>query len=606
MIINKSNEVSRENSGLIHFHDNYFIWTWHSSRIFNYFYQMKLKFKLGRVLLIMILLMPFYSFPQQGATTRKPGKQFHHEVIDQPYMAPASGQHTNSLRIKSAGFTMVQVNVDAYGQNIPGDAANEPSMTIDPQDPRHIVIGWRQFDNVYSNFRQSGYGYSTDGGQTWTFPGSINPGVFGSDPVLDCDTSGNFYYNGLTVAGGSYLCHVFKSENGGSAWSAGVEAHGGDKQWMIIDRSGGTGTGNVYSDWNEYFSSCPPGAFIRSTDDGASFGDCSELPGNPYWGTMAIGNDGEVYITGWSDVYGIIVLKSTSAQHADSIPDWNLSVPDLDGQPAYGELVNPQGLAGQFNISIDRSGGSAHGNVYLLSTVLRFSNSDSADVMFTRSTDGGMTWNPPVKVNDDQGSGSYHWFGTMSVAPNGRIDATWLDTRDSPPGSLLSALYYSYSIDQGTSWSANQKLSVLFDSRIGWPQQAKMGDYVSMISDNEKACLAWANTLNYEEDVYFTTITPFATGIADKQAENSGIHISSYPCPFNDHTTINYDLPEGNFVSLSLMDICGREIKSIVSGYQCKGNHQINLSGTGIPRGYYFIKIVSGMNSSTIGTARID
>jgi len=54
------------------------------------------------------------------------------------------------------------------------------------------------------------------------------------------------------------------------------------------------------------------------------------------------------------------------------------------------------------------------------------------------------------------------------------------------------------------------------------------------------------------------------------------------------------------------MDICGREIKSIVSGYQWKGNHQINLSGTGIPRGYYFIKIVSGMNSSTIGTARID
>ena len=93
---------------------------------------------------------------------------------------------------------MVQVNVDGSGNNIVGDAANEPSMTIDPVNPQNIVIGWRQFDNVLSNFRQAGFGYSTNGGQSWTFPGVINPGLFRSDPVLDCDTAGNFYYNSLT------------------------------------------------------------------------------------------------------------------------------------------------------------------------------------------------------------------------------------------------------------------------------------------------------------------------------------------------------------------------------------------------------------------------
>ena len=211
-----------------------------------------------------------------------------------------------------------------------------------------------------------------------------------------------------------------------------------------------------------------------------------------------------------------------------------------------------------------------------------------------------------MRVNDDAGTGSYQWFGTMSVAPNGRIDATWLDTRDSPPGSLLSALYYSCSYDQGISWSANLKLSPMFNSRIGWPQQPKMGDYVSMISDNAKACLAWTNTLNYEQDVYFSTITPFPTGIADLQADDSGIHISAYPSPFRDHATVAYTLPEGGFVNLSLIDICGREVKKIVSAYRDKGDHQLSLSGEGIPRGYYFIRIESLSRSASVRAVKID
>src|SRR5262249_26229795 len=40
----------------------------------------------------------------------------------------------------------VQVNVDANGLNIPGDAANEPSLVIDPTNPLRMTIGWRQFD----------------------------------------------------------------------------------------------------------------------------------------------------------------------------------------------------------------------------------------------------------------------------------------------------------------------------------------------------------------------------------------------------------------------------------------------------------------------------
>ena len=56
-------------------------------------------------------------------------------------------------RPTKGAFTSVQVNVDALGQNIVGDAANEPSIAVDPTAPNRIAIGWRQFDTVTSSFR---------------------------------------------------------------------------------------------------------------------------------------------------------------------------------------------------------------------------------------------------------------------------------------------------------------------------------------------------------------------------------------------------------------------------------------------------------------------
>ena len=54
-----------------------------------------------------------------------------------------------------------------------------------------------------------------------------------------------------------------------------------------------------------------------------------------------------------------------------------------------------------------------------------------SDVMFVRSTNGGRTFSAPRRINDDPvNHAKWHWFGTLSVAPNGQIDAVWLDTRN--------------------------------------------------------------------------------------------------------------------------------------------------------------------------------
>ena len=67
-------------------------------------------------------------------------------------------------------FTSFQANVDQNGNNILGDAANEPSIAVDPTNGNKMIIGWRQFNTVSSNFRQGGWGYTTDGGVTGRFP----------------------------------------------------------------------------------------------------------------------------------------------------------------------------------------------------------------------------------------------------------------------------------------------------------------------------------------------------------------------------------------------------------------------------------------------------
>ena len=177
------------------------------------------------ILIIFLLLSSTLVFSQTNEKHKQPDPRLHHEVKGDDYV-PVSRDNMGrspAYNYSMSGIVTHQVNVDANGLNIVGDAANEPSMAIDPNDHSKMTIGWRQFNTVTNNFRQAGYAYTTDGGQTWTFPGVIQPGFFRSDPVLDYDREGNFYYNSLTN-NPDYYCKVFKSTNGGESWTM---------EWML-------------------------------------------------------------------------------------------------------------------------------------------------------------------------------------------------------------------------------------------------------------------------------------------------------------------------------------------------------------------------------------
>jgi hypothetical protein len=413
-------------------------------------------------------------------------------------------------------FTSFQVNVDSDGNNILGDAANESSITVDPTNHNRMAIGWRQFNSVQSDFRQGGWGFTTDAGTTWTFPGVLQDNVFRSDPVLGSDEAGNFFYLSLLQ---SFCENMYGSIDFGQTWTRlqpDGNAGGGDKQWFTIDKTAGTGHGFQYQAWSTAAPCAGFGQFSRSTDGGVTWMNPISIPSQPVWGTLDVDTNGNLFIGGGDFGSSFFCVRSSNAQNPAVTPtfDQNVSV-NLGGSVLFGAPINPGGLAGQIFLAVDRSGTATNNNIYMLATVQQFNASNGSDIMFSRSTDGGMTFSSPQRITDDPvDQNKWHWFGTLAVAPNGRIDSVWLDTRNAA-NNTDSQLFYSWSTDGGVTWAPNVAVSNPFTPFEGYPVQQKIGDYITIVSDNTGGDVAYPATFNFnpnsgqhEEDVYYVRVSP--------------------------------------------------------------------------------------------------
>src|SRR5215471_6290496 len=413
-------------------------------------------------------------------------------------------------------FTSYQVNVDAGGNNIVGDAANEPAIAVDPTDGNKMAIGWRQFDTVLSNFRQGGWGYTTDAGISWTFPSVLENNVFRSDPLLYSDDTGKFFYLSLLE---TFCDDVWGSSNGGQIWTRlppnDGGALGGDKEWFTIDRTSGLGHGYQYQTWSPA-ATCSGGAFNRSTDGGVTWSAPVNIPNAPFWGTLDVASNHNVFISGGDAGSAFWCVRSSNANQPGTTTFDQVTMVNMGGSMIFGS-INPEGLTGQIFLWVDRSGGATNNNVYMLASVRPPTYSDGTDVMFVRSTDGGLTFSAPHRINDDATVNKWHWFGTFSVAPNGRLDAVWYDTR-AAANNTDSQLFYSYSTNGGVTWATNVAVSAAFNPMEGWPQQDKIGDYIAIVSDNTGGNVAYSATFNFnpglgqhEEDIYYVRVSPIGT-----------------------------------------------------------------------------------------------
>lgn len=68
----------------------------------------------------------------------------------------------------------------------------------------------------------------------------------------------------------------------------------------------------------------------------------------------------------------------------------------------------------------------------------------------------------------------------------------------------------------------------------------------------------------------------------------------NFPNPFNNETTIQFTIPRSGVVNISLFDMNGRVLKTLVNGKKDAGSHVINLSVGTLSKGVYFYKMQAG------------
>jgi len=73
----------------------------------------------------------------------------------------------------------------------------------------------------------------------------------------------------------------------------------------------------------------------------------------------------------------------------------------------------------------------------------------------------------------------------------------------------------------------------------------------------------------------------------------------NYPNPFNPTTMINYSISATSNVRLTVYDILGKEVATLVTGKKTAGEYQVAFDGTNLSSGIYFYKLQCGNNTKT-------
>ena len=440
---------------------------------------------------------------------------------------------------------------------------NEEQVWICPTDSNNIIAVWRDFRLGY---RQVGIGHSIDGGLNWS-DSLINQDMQAypflskqSDPTLTVDRLGNYYISVLDydpdgITNHSYIT-FYKSIDKGATWTGPVFHIPAldtnvfeDKQFITIDRTGGTYDGNIYCTWARYtgpyinYSGPIRIAFVRSTDGGASFedtiivgppqttGSCSPNFSAGHFPIPMVSSNGDVHVF----YMGYVIDSSISCNI-----NWGLKhVVSTDGGQTFGAsddilLVSgwsalASGIAVYSNPAADAdiSGGPFDGNIYIAFTNYELDAPGAFDVDFVRSTDNALSWSEKYQINDDTLANNCQSFHPwLIVNEEGVVIVIYYDTRFDYPFDTNFDLMASYSFDGGETFTSNHRISEVssypgflkrelgetnqfnFDESNPLPapltssRAGLIGEYIGVTAYHDKINAVWTDARDFNSEVY--------------------------------------------------------------------------------------------------------
>jgi cytochrome c peroxidase len=71
------------------------------------------------------------------------------------------------------------------------------------------------------------------------------------------------------------------------------------------------------------------------------------------------------------------------------------------------------------------------------------------------------------------------------------------------------------------------------------------------------------------------------------------------PNPFNPTSTITFNVPTSGDVKLTVYNVSGQRVKTLVDGFKTAGTHQVLLVADELPSGVYFVRLVTAGQSTT-------
>jgi hypothetical protein len=285
------------------------------------------------------------------------------------------------------------------------------------------------------------------------------PGVDGAFAAIAVDGVGGVYvtYQGVTEIHGEYGIHAYfaYSHDYGGSWSESYRVNDNDSASVVCDTPSiavDPLTGHIFVAWKDNRTGVAKVYVDKSIDRGVSFGADALVyewaydtmyMGYPRTVNIGVGADGSVYIA-W------ILYEGANPLDCDIFFAKSIDGGQTFSTPTRANPMEDEARHYHPWITI-----STNGTIYVAYCKR---NSTSVGVYLARSQSGGATFDLPVRIDDEDTGTRYRGGVQIAVAPDGALYATWTDGR-AGDGPEYMDIYYATSSDGGASFSPNVRVN---------------------------------------------------------------------------------------------------------------------------------------------------
>lgn len=281
-----------------------------------------------------------------------------------------------------------------------------------------------------------------------------------------------------------------------------------DKQWFTIDQSNGPGDGYIYCVWDRFAADYSATGIVcaSSYDDGGTF--TSPVAVSEYssryvqWPTVTVGPSSEVYVAWYDHRQPRRISMAISIDFGQTFGQ-QFSVTYLDS--AYTEL---NGEIASFPFPAMECDVFPESDYYGRLYMIYADGPADWDIWCRYSDDGAQSWSDRIRVNDDgiyNGCDQFHPW--LSIDSDGVIHVCFFDRRNDPDNNLLYDLYYTRSIDGGITWEENHRISTVSSNPTYAALAGLLGEYIGIMARDGEVQMVWTDVRNYNQDAYSARIS---------------------------------------------------------------------------------------------------